>query len=236
MATSTSRSSPGVKTSLEAKFSWNALTPASVPAGARISAGKSGRVARSFPASADSVVNCMPVTCMPSPESPAKRITTRSRASTRLELLVAPSGIVHGPQEMRGVALLGRCARRPVMAARGTRSGIPRVWYRCNLTFASADASVDAAERFGLRLALLRIVADDEAHAHARGDLGTALFALRDVEEDRLPAVVAQEPEPLPLEEPIHHADHAVTTRRFEGRVVEKGEGGWQRTIRRRLR
>src|SRR5438094_3979 len=178
MATRTSRSSPGVKTSLDAKLSWNALTPASVPAGARISAGKSGRVARSFPANADSVVNCMPVTCMPSPESPAKRITTRSRASTRLELLVAPSGIVHDPQEeMIGVALSGRCARRTIVAARGTRSDIPRVRYRCNLTFASADALVDAAERFGLRFALLRIVADDEAHAHAGRDLGTALFA-----------------------------------------------------------
>src|SRR5437867_3143174 len=84
MATRTSRSSPGVNTSFEEKLSWKALTPASVPAGARISAGKSGRVARSLPASADSVVNCMPVTCMPSPESPAKRMTTVSRVSTRL--------------------------------------------------------------------------------------------------------------------------------------------------------
>src|SRR5688572_17165927 len=31
----------------------------------------------SFPAQAASVVNCSPVTCMPSPESPAKRITAR---------------------------------------------------------------------------------------------------------------------------------------------------------------
>src|SRR5947199_7206930 len=93
MATRTSRSSPGVKTSCEEKLSWKALTPASVPAGARISAGKSGRVARSLPASADSVVNCMPVTCMPSPESPAKRMTTVSRASTGLRGVAAPSSI-----------------------------------------------------------------------------------------------------------------------------------------------
>ena len=32
----------------------------------------------SLPAQADSVVNCSPVSCMPSPESPAKRITARS--------------------------------------------------------------------------------------------------------------------------------------------------------------
>ena len=57
---------------------WNADTPASVPAGARISAGKSGKVARSFPSSAEVVVNRSPASCMPSPESPANRMTTRS--------------------------------------------------------------------------------------------------------------------------------------------------------------
>jgi len=96
MATSTSRSSPGVKTGSEEKFSWNALTPANVPAGARISAGKSGSVARSLPASADSVVNCVPVTCMPSPESPAKRMTIASRSSIDLAPVATPSGISVG--------------------------------------------------------------------------------------------------------------------------------------------
>ena len=52
--------------------------------GARISAGKSGSVAISLPASADSVVNCIPVNCIPSPESPANRITTRSALQMRL--------------------------------------------------------------------------------------------------------------------------------------------------------
>ena len=60
---------------------WNAETPKVVPAGARISAGKSGKVARSFPARAVSTVNWEPVTCIPSPESPANRITTDSTAS-----------------------------------------------------------------------------------------------------------------------------------------------------------
>ena len=83
IATRTSSSSPGVKISLDEKFSWKALTPASVPAGARISAGKSGSVAMSLPAIADSAVNCVPVTCMPSPESPANRMTTASSDSTR---------------------------------------------------------------------------------------------------------------------------------------------------------
>ena len=80
IATSTLGSSPAVKISLLEKLSWKPLTPARVPAGARISAGKSGSVAISFPASADSAVNCMPVNCIPSPESPANRITT-GRAS-----------------------------------------------------------------------------------------------------------------------------------------------------------
>ena len=49
-----------------------------MPAGARISAGKSGRVDRSLPSSAEVLVNWVPVSCMPSPESPAKRMTTSS--------------------------------------------------------------------------------------------------------------------------------------------------------------
>src|SRR6476660_4005364 len=55
---------------------WNDDTPAIVPAGARISAGKLGRVARSLPNAAESSVNRSPTSCMPSPESPANRITT----------------------------------------------------------------------------------------------------------------------------------------------------------------
>jgi hypothetical protein len=61
---------------LLAKFSWKPETPNVVPAGARISAGKSGKVARSLPSTAAVLVNCEPVICMPSPESPEKRITT----------------------------------------------------------------------------------------------------------------------------------------------------------------
>ena len=49
MATSTSSSSPGVVISSVPKLIWNAETPNRVPAGARISAGKSGNVARSLP-------------------------------------------------------------------------------------------------------------------------------------------------------------------------------------------
>src|SRR5262245_34422958 len=100
MATRTSRSSPGVNTCSAAKWSWNALTPARVPAGARISAGKSGSVARSFPASADSAVNWDPVTCMPSPESPAKRMTTPRRDSTRLATPDEPSDISNLPEQV----------------------------------------------------------------------------------------------------------------------------------------
>ena len=76
MATSTFGWSPGVKMSWSAKWTWKPETPGSEPAGARISAGKSGSVARSFPSTADSLVNRSPVSCIPSPESPANRITT----------------------------------------------------------------------------------------------------------------------------------------------------------------
>ncbi len=66
-------------------LTWNADTPASVPAGARISAGKSGSVDRSLPNNADALVNRSPVSCMPSPESPAKRMTTWSSSVKSLD-------------------------------------------------------------------------------------------------------------------------------------------------------
>ena len=81
MATRTLGVSPGVEMSWSEMWTWKADTPATVPAGARISAGKSGMVARSLPKAALTSVNRSPVSCMPSPESPAKRITTRSRGS-----------------------------------------------------------------------------------------------------------------------------------------------------------
>jgi hypothetical protein len=49
MATSTLGASPGVVMSWSEMWTWKADTPASVPAGARISAGKSGSVAKSLP-------------------------------------------------------------------------------------------------------------------------------------------------------------------------------------------
>jgi hypothetical protein len=78
IATSTLGTSPGVRMSKSAMCTWKADTPASVPAGARISAGKSGRVDKSLPNRALALVKRSPVSCMPSPESPAKRMTTRS--------------------------------------------------------------------------------------------------------------------------------------------------------------
>src|SRR6056297_1212316 len=97
IAISTSGASPGVWMSWSEKWSWKELTPARVPAGARISAGKSGRVARSLPASAVWVVNRSPVSCMPSPESPANRTTAldswiRSRSVVLLSLIALPAG------------------------------------------------------------------------------------------------------------------------------------------------
>ena len=84
IATSTFGWSPGVRMSREAKWIWKAETPCGVPAGARISAGKSGSVARSLPTTAVASVKRLPVSCIPSPESPAKRTTTRSFFSSVL--------------------------------------------------------------------------------------------------------------------------------------------------------
>ncbi len=81
MATSTFGWPPGVWMSRDAKWIWKAETPASVPAGARISAGKSGSVARSFPTRAVAAAKRSPASCIPSPESPANRTTTRSFSS-----------------------------------------------------------------------------------------------------------------------------------------------------------
>src|SRR5436190_23070180 len=70
--------------SVEEKCTWNPETPARVPAGARISAGKSGKVLMSLPSSALVSVNCVPANCMPSPESPAKRTVTSVNVVTGL--------------------------------------------------------------------------------------------------------------------------------------------------------
>ena len=76
IAIRTSGASPGVRMSWSANCSWKLDTPASVPAGARISAGKFGMVDRSFPKTAVSWVNLSPASCMPSPESPANLMMT----------------------------------------------------------------------------------------------------------------------------------------------------------------
>ena len=81
ITTRTSGLSPGVVISWSEIWTWKALTPARVPAGARISAGKSGSVARSLPNTALASVKRSPVSCMPSPESPATRMMTRSSST-----------------------------------------------------------------------------------------------------------------------------------------------------------
>ena len=65
IATRTLGWSPGVRMSRDAKWIWKAETPCGVPAGARISAGKSGSVARSFPATAVSSVKRLPTKLHP---------------------------------------------------------------------------------------------------------------------------------------------------------------------------
>src|SRR4051794_34423045 len=75
--------------SWSAKCSWKELTPGRVPVGARISAGELGSVDRSLPKLAVSLGNRLPVSCMPSPESPARRVATRSSVTT---LFTRPPG------------------------------------------------------------------------------------------------------------------------------------------------
>jgi hypothetical protein len=89
MATSTFGASPGVTMSWSEMCTWNDETPAMVPAGARISAGKFGIVARSLPNTALTSVKRSPVSCMPSPESPANRITTSARRSGTSDVVSA---------------------------------------------------------------------------------------------------------------------------------------------------
>ncbi len=125
IATSTLGWSPGVRMSWSEKWIWNPETPGSEPAGARISAGKSGSVERSFPRIAVSLVKRAPVSCIPSPESPANRITTRSSCSTGL-VAITPCARYISVVRHRGVRLSHasglRLLRRP-RAARGAPAG-----------------------------------------------------------------------------------------------------------------
>src|SRR5436190_21676014 len=70
--------------SVEEKWIWNPDTPAKVPAGARISAGKSGSVLMSLPTRALVSVNCVPANCIPSPLSPQNRMVTLGSVWTGL--------------------------------------------------------------------------------------------------------------------------------------------------------
>ncbi len=100
IATRTFGASPGVRMSWSAKCSWNDETPGRVPAGARISAGKFGSVERSFPKEAVSEVKRSPVSCIPSPESPANRMMTRSRRWTSFTpagLRCSPTNVLSAP-------------------------------------------------------------------------------------------------------------------------------------------
>ena len=107
-----SAASPGVRMSREANWIWKADTPCSVPRGARISAGKSGSVARSLPRTAVALVKRSPVTCIPSPESPAKRTTTRSRSST-VFANCRSFPVAEGPTSTLAVSTAGQTSLEP---------------------------------------------------------------------------------------------------------------------------
>jgi hypothetical protein len=76
---------------------------------ARISAGKSGKVARSLPASAVERVNCPPVSCMPSPLSPAKRTTIALNPAAEL---LRPGGR-HNGETLQGWSMRSVRLRTP---------------------------------------------------------------------------------------------------------------------------
>src|SRR5436305_2966110 len=124
IATRTLGASPGVKMSWSAKWSWKPETPGSDPAGARISAGKSGKVARSLPITAVSDVNLPPVRCIPSPESPADRITTDSSCSTGFDATVSVYPYPRGPDGVGAHDVPRPAAPDPRI---GTRGGRPAV-------------------------------------------------------------------------------------------------------------
>ena len=155
IATSTSGASPGVSTSWSAKCSWKLETPGRVPWGARISAGKFGRVDRSLPIAAVSLVKRSPVSCIPSPESPAKRITTRSSVWTVLLLTVHPGLSAKG----RMAAVPGVCRGRSVIHRTSRRGdhGCPRGAHRLSrlhgggLAMARAMWRGDSGSYDGLR-------------------------------------------------------------------------------------
>jgi len=128
IATSTSGASPGVRMSWSAKCSWKLLTPGSVPAGARISAGKFGSVDRSLPKTAVSWVNLSPVSCMPSPESPAKRMITWSSSWT---CLVTAQSLLRTPGRRPCAAPPLRPGARVQDGIESTRLSVPFIaWAR----------------------------------------------------------------------------------------------------------
>ena len=107
IATRTSGWSPGVWISDDEKLIWKPDTPGSEPAGARISAGKSGRVLMSLPKTAAVRVNWVPVNCIPSPESPANRMVTRSSSWTSGSSSLVSVTRLQAPSCAGGVAAAG---------------------------------------------------------------------------------------------------------------------------------
>src|SRR5437867_12290271 len=76
----------------------------------------------SLPAHADSVVNCSPVSCIPSPESPAKRITARSSSRRVLAPFTGAAVSLIDPLVSRLVTYVV-----PVRCPGGIRGGRPRL-------------------------------------------------------------------------------------------------------------
>src|SRR5262245_22381637 len=83
----------------------------------------------------------------------------------------------------------------------------------------------------GLRLPLLRIVPDDEAHPGAGCDPTRPLGTLGDVEEEGLAFPVAYEAEALLREEAVDDTLVGARTTRIQVRMLQYGELGWEEGI-----
>src|ERR1035438_2005023 len=185
---------------------WKAETPFRVPAGARISAGKSGNVAMSLPKWALDVVKRSPVSCMPSPESPANRTMTWSSCSVCCVpdathcLISFVAAVVWNPGSLRrallhpcvsrthldsAVCLVGHSAYPPGADApgRGHRRGSPPAGWRR----VGNGSSTAISPGLGLVQGRARGLAHGRARgprgASGDGDLGVQIDVLNGVDQ-----------------------------------------------------
>src|SRR5499427_10829613 len=202
MATRTFGASPGVTMSWSEMWTWNDDTPAIVPAGARISAGKFGRVARSLPKMALASVKRSPAICMPSPESPAKRMTTSS-----MSIRSGPTDVVSAV-----TSLTPLCGAEYGITSWRTKYGRHAPSDSTDRSFRSRDRA--SSERVERGVGLLHRRVEPSPLARAADELGLDV----DARTDAAGPLVEAAPEP-----PDHH-DGVAGLQRLDpgGRVPDR--------------